>query len=231
VTYGHSEEDGRYESFGVFLAPGEYIDSAHPDIVEQADRLARSVSLSERAQTIFAYVRDLPYEADDFDVLDTYRASHVLAEGHGYCVSKAALAVALARAAGIPARIGFGDVRNHLSSPRLRAAMGTDIFAWHGYAEFYLHRRWVRTSPTFDPATCEKAGVAPLYFDGANDALLQAFDGTTTMQYVADHGTFHDVPARFLSAEMQRLYPFVRNGGISRYKASLATTETGNSPQ
>jgi transglutaminase-like putative cysteine protease len=230
MSYGLCAEDECGESLGVFLAPGEYIDSAQPLIVEQAARLVGSGSASERARAIFGFVRDLPYEADDFDVLDTYRASHVLTAGHGYCVSKAALGVALARAAGIPARIGFADVRNHLSSPRLREAMGTDVFSWHGYIEFYLERRWVKASPAFDPASCEKAGVAALEFDGVNDALLQAFDGTATMEYIAYHGTFHDVPARFLSAEMQRLYPFTRNRGISRYKATAVTTKTGDFP-
>jgi transglutaminase-like putative cysteine protease len=204
----------------VFLAPGEYIDSDHREIIDLAGRLAEPGGLAGRARAIFRFVRDLPYEADDFDVLDTYRASHVLAVGHGYCVSKASLCVALGRAAGIPTRIGFADVRNHLSSPRLREAMGTDLFAWHGYVEFHLAGRWVKASPTFDTATCARAGVEVLDFDGVNDALLQAFDGRRAMEYVADHGLFHDVPARFLAVEMLRLYPFTRDRGISRYKAA-----------
>jgi hypothetical protein len=58
--------------------------------------------------------------------------------------------------------------------------MGTDVFAWHGYAELHLDGRWLKVSPTFDPATCRRAGVAALEWDGARDALLQAFDGTAT---------------------------------------------------
>ena len=34
--------------------------------------------------------------------------------------------------------LGFADVRNHLTSPRLRATMGTDIFAFHGYTDVRL---------------------------------------------------------------------------------------------
>lgn len=203
----------------MYLAPAEYIDSEHPMIVERAGSWRGLGDPADRARGVFTFVRDIPYEADDFDVLDTFRASHVLSTGHGYCVSKAALGVALARAVGVPARIAFADVRNHLGSPRLREAMGTDIFAWHGYIEFHLSGRWVKASPTFDPATCERARVPPLDFDGVNDALLQAFDYSQAMSYVAYHGAFHDVPARFLSAEMLRLYPFTRDRGISRYKA------------
>lgn len=206
-----------------FLAPGEYVDAHHPGVRACARRLGAGRSEPRRfAVATFEFVRDLPYEADDFDDLETYRASHVLAAGHGYCVSKASLWVALLRAGGIPARLRFADVRNHLASPRLRRAMGTDLFAWHGYGEALLDGRWVQASPTFDTALCRRVGVPPLTFDGVHDALLQAFDGSTTMAYVAVHGWFHDVPARFLATEMPRLYPFTRNRGISRFKAERA---------
>lgn len=204
----------------VFLAPGEYIDSHHPSVRARGRRL-RVTAADERdaARAIYYFVRDLPYEGDDFDDLEIFRASSVLAAGHGYCVSKASLGVALARAARIPARIAFADVRNHLASPRLLRAMGTDIFAWHGYVELFLSVRWVKVSPTFDIGTCRRAGVAPLEFDGEHDALLQSFDGAHSLDYVKLHGAFHDVPARFLAAEMPRLYPFTRNRGVSRFKA------------
>jgi transglutaminase-like putative cysteine protease len=199
-----------------FTAPAEYIDSDHPAITATAASLVgRDAATTLIA--MFDFVRDLPYDADDFEDLETYRASHTLAAGHGYCVSKAALFAALARAAAIPARIAFADVRNHLSSPRLTAAMGTDVFAWHGYTELHVTGRWLKASPTFDPRTCARAGVAPLTFNARDDALLQSFDGTSTMRYERHHGSFHDVPARFLAAEMPRLYPFTRNAGITAF--------------
>jgi transglutaminase-like putative cysteine protease len=154
-----------------------------------------------------------------FEDLEIFRASSVLAAGHGYCVGKASLCAALARAAGIPARIGFADVRNHLASPRLLRAMGTDVFAWHGYTELLLRGRWIKVSPTFDIGTCQRAGADALEFDGEHEALLQSFDGGSSMRYVREHGVFHDVPARFLAAEMQRLYPFTREHGVSRFIA------------
>lgn len=201
----------------VYLAPAEYVDSHDPAVVDAA-RSLRVDDTRTTLVTMFDFVRDLTYEADDFEDLATYRASNTLAVGHGYCVSKAALFSALARAAGIPSRVGFADVRNHLATPRLLAAMGTDVFAWHGYSEAYIDDRWVKVSPTFDTAMCERVGVEPLEFDGVNDALLPAFDRGGRMEYVRDHGVFHDVPARFLAAEMPRLYPFTRDGGIDRFK-------------
>jgi len=204
-------------SLAVFTAPAEYVDSDHPAVAATARTLLAADPVATLV-TLFTFVRDLPYEADDFEDLATYRASHTLEAGHGYCVSKAALFAALARAAGFPARVAFADVRNHLASPRLAAAMGTDLFAWHGYGEVYRDGRWIKASPTFDPDTCARAGVEPLAFNGRDDALLQAFDGGGTMRYERHHGAFHDVPARFLAAEMPRLYPFTRDGGIERFK-------------
>jgi Transglutaminase-like superfamily len=219
---------GRFKTatMAVYLAPAEYIDSGHPLITACAGKLCAGIGASrDAARAVFYFVRDLRYEGGDFEDLEIYRASSVLAAGHGYCVGKAALCTALARAAGIPARLGFADVRNHLASPRLLAAMGTDIFAWHGYSQLFLGGHWVSVSPTFDPGTCHRAGVAPLDFDGEHDALLQSFDGTgATLAYLKRHGLFHDVPAQFLAAEMPRLYPFAADHGITRFQAASGAT-------
>jgi transglutaminase-like putative cysteine protease len=212
------------KTMAVYLAPADYIDSDHPAVIAKARQLCGDATGGPlAARAVYYFVRDLRYEGGDFEDLDIYRASSVLAAGHGYCVGKAALCAALARAAGIPARLGFADVRNHLASPRLLAAMGTDVFAWHAYAQLFLGGRWVSVSPTFDAATCRRAKVPALAFDGEHDALLQSFDGSgTTMSYTKRHGTFHDVPARFLAVEMPRLYPFARDHGITRFQAATA---------
>lgn len=209
----------------VYLALAGYIDSDHPAVAARARQLCGEANGGqEAAQAVYYFVRDLRYEGGDFEDLEIYRASSVLAAEHGYCVGKAALCAALARAAGIPARLGFADVRNHLASPRLLTAMGTDVFAWHAYAQLFLGGRWVSVSPTFDAATCRRANVPALAFDGEHDALLQSFDGSgATMSYVKQHGTFHDVPARFLATEMPRLYPFARDHGITRFQATAGT--------
>jgi len=153
----------------------------------------------------------------------------VLAAGGGYCVGKAALFAALCRAGGIPARVAFGDVTNHLSSEKLREKMGTNYFAWHGFTEVKLSDRWVRASPTFNSTLCDRFGVPALDFDGSCDALLQAYDseGRTFMRYEVMHGAFHDVPTKFLIAEMARRYPTLRRsdrtaGGMEN-EAPLAT--------
>ena len=202
------------------LAPGEYVDSGHPAICAFAEAHAGDARTPEKqARALYRAVRDEirydPYV--DYTDLETYRASSVLQRGSGYCVGKAALYAAACRAVGIPARVGFADVRNHLATPRLLESVGTDLFAWHGYVELKLAGEWVKATPTFNASLCEKLGVEPLAFDGSRDALLQAFDteGRTFMQYVTRRGSCADVPAAFLVEEMARLYPALcRPGGL-----------------
>ncbi|MGN6147993.1 MAG: transglutaminase-like domain-containing protein [Rhizomicrobium sp.] len=196
----------------VYLAPAEYVDSDHPDIRAQAEKLcARAKGEAAKASAIFYFVREIVYHAADFAELNSYRASHVLKSGYGYCGAKASLFAALCRAAGLPARILFADVTNHISTPKHQASFGTNLYAWHGYNEVMVDGRWVKASPTFNSSMCAKVGVTPLEFDGRGDAILQAFDkeGRTFMRYEKFHGAFHDVPAKFLAAEMYRLYPDV----------------------
>lgn len=195
----------------IYLAPAEYIDSDHPAIQAFVARIvSRAMPAVEKARRFYLAAREIRYDPDlDYSDPDIYRASSVLQAGHGYCVGKAALFAALCRAGGIPARVAFADVTNHLSSEKLREKMGTTYFAWHGFTEVFLDGQWVKASPTFNSTLCSRFGVAPLDFDGGTDALLQSYDGAgrTFMQYEVLHGSFHDVPAKFLIGEMARLYP------------------------
>jgi transglutaminase-like putative cysteine protease len=204
----------RSEENAVYLAPAEYIDSDHPAIKAFVARtVTPEMPAAEKVRRFYLAAREIRYDPDlDYSDPEIYRASSVLKAGAAYCVGKAALFAALCRAAGIPARVAFGDVTNHLSSEKLREKMGTNYFAWHGFTEVFLDGRWVKASPTFNSSLCARFGVAPLEFDGGADALLQAYDGEgrTFMKYEVLHGAFHDVPARFLMAEMARLYPTLK---------------------
>jgi transglutaminase-like putative cysteine protease len=196
----------------LYLSPAEFIDSDHPAIQAKAKAVAGTlVDPVAKARALYNAVRDeIRYDPYiDFTDPEIYRASSVLAAGHAYCVGKASLYVALCRASGIPARLGLADVKNHLATPRLLEAVGTDVFAYHGYVEIMPNNEWVKATPTFNLTLCQKLGVTPLEFDGKHDALMQPFDNTGRefMSYVAQHGTFFDVPAKFLMAEMARVYP------------------------
>jgi len=204
----------------LYTAPGEYIDSDHPAVQEFARRTANAdASDRERASVLYKAVRDgiryNPYVR--MNTPETFRASNVLAAGEGYCVGKAALYAAACRIHGIPARVGFADVRNHLTTKKLRESMGTDMFTWHGFTEVYVEGAWRKATPTFNATLCAKVGVQPLDFDGLGDALLHPFDGAgrTYMEYVNDHGSYHDVPTKFLMQEMAREYAHMHREDLS----------------
>ena len=195
-----------------YVRPDTYVDSDAPNVIEFARRESGSAEGDvERAVRLYYAVRDgivyTPY--CDFRSPDTYRASACLARGSGFCVAKAALLAAAARASGIPARMGFADVRNHLTTARLRERMGTDVFYFHGYAELYVGGTWVKATPAFDRGLCDRFGVRALDWDGRADALLHPYDaaGRRHMEYVLDRGPSADVPADAIMETFERCYP------------------------
>ncbi|MCC0003080.1 MAG: transglutaminase family protein [Methylobacteriaceae bacterium] len=204
----------------LYTDPADYIDSDHPAVQAFArEHAPAGASDRDKASALYKAVRDgvryNPYV--DMRNPESFRASSVLAAGNGYCVGKAALYAAACRVHGIPARVGFADVKNHLTTEKLRESMGTDVFTWHGFTEVYVDGEWRKATPTFNDTLCAKVGVAPLDFDGRNDALLHPFDGAGRqyMQYIHDHGTFHDVPAKFLMRQMARDYAQMTSEDLS----------------
>ncbi len=193
------------------LAPTDLIDSDHPDVVAFAARHATGADDRERAVALYLAVRDLVrYDPYRIDLTPAgMRASTVLANGYGWCVPKAALLAAAARAAGIPARVGYADVRNHLSTERLRRTMGTDVFIWHGYVDLWLDGAWRKATPAFNVELCERFGLLPLEFDGVHDSLYHPYDraGNRHMEYVAQRGSFDDMPLARIVADFAATYP------------------------
>jgi len=200
------------ETTETFLEPAEYVDSAAPGIVDFARRVCEGAPDDvTKAVRLYYAIRDgivyTPY--CDFKAPETFRASACLERGSGFCVAKAALLAAAARASGIRARVGFADVRNHLTTPRLRDLLGTDVFYYHGYTELFLGGRWVKATPAFDRALCERFGVRPLDFDGREDSLFHPLDvaGRRHMEYVGNRGAFADVPVTEILETFNRCYP------------------------
>ena len=194
-----------------FLAPTRYIDSDHPAIQAFAREKAKGATALERAVSLYYAVRDgIRYNPFiDYTRESAYRASGCLAEGEGYCVGKAALLAACARAVGIPARLGLADVKNHLTTPALRERMGTDLFVYHGYTDLLLESRWVKATPAFNIELCRKFRVKPLEFDGREDSIFHPFDEDDRrhMEYVQDRGTHEDVPVAEIMDVFRRVYP------------------------
>lgn len=197
------------------LAPTAVVDSDHPAVREfAASRAGAASSAKETAVRLYYAVRDeIRYDPYGAAVeIDSLRASATLALGRGWCVSKSVLLAAACRAMGVPARLGFADVRNHLSTARMREHMQTEIFYWHGYTSILLGDapRWIKATPAFNIELCEKFEFLPLDFDGESDSLYHPFDraGRQHMEYVNDRGEFNDVPLDAISATFTVEYPF-----------------------
>ena len=221
------------EDPGTWRRPTAFVDSDAPAIVAFARAAAgRRTGLRERAVALYYAVRDgvtyTPY--CDFRSPDTYRASAVLAKGAGFCVGKAAVLAAAARAESIPARLRFADVRNHLCTPRLRRLVGGDVFYYHGYVELELEQRWVKATPAFDFSLCERFGVLPLEFDGREDSVFQPYDraGRRHMEYVRERGVHADVPMADILATFEREYPRLveagESAGTTRFRDEASQT-------
>ena len=193
------------------LAPTDCIDSQHPAVAAFAAQHAVGSTNRARAATLYLAVRDSvrydPYKADLSP--QGMRASTVLAQGHGWCVPKAVLLAAVCRAAGIPARLGFADVRNHLSTARMRRNMATDVFYWHGCTDIWLDGGWRKATPAFNLSLCQKFGLKPLDFDGTADSIYHPFDlaGNRHMEYLHQRGSFDDLPLAAMLVDFQHHYP------------------------
>jgi transglutaminase-like putative cysteine protease len=195
-----------------YLGATAYIDVDHPSVRAFANRAVGGAATdSERISRLFIAVRDeirydpylLSHEPRD------YVASNVITRGVAYCIPKAVVLTATARALGIPARLGFSDVKNHLQSPKLAERMGTDVFMFHGYTELYVNGVWRKATPAFNAELCERFGVPPLTFDGSTDALLHPFsaDGSTYMEYIRDRGVYADLPLGSILETFAEAYP------------------------
>jgi transglutaminase-like putative cysteine protease len=193
------------------LAATPFLDFDRPPVAPFArSATGEAASDRDRAVRLFYAVRDsVRYDPYTIDLsVRGMRASTTLETGHGWCVPKAVLLAACCRAVGIPAKLGFADVRNHLSTERLRKRMKTDIFYWHGYTSIFLDGYWRKVTPAFNIELCQKFNLKPLEFDGHEDALFHPFDqsGNKHMEYIRYRGEFSDLPIEEITDTMTRRY-------------------------
>jgi transglutaminase-like putative cysteine protease len=194
-----------------YLQATEIINSNHREVRAFAEEsLAGTKDPVEKAVRLYYAVRDLiwydPYYP--FYKPEHYRASNVLKARRGFCIPKVSLLCAAARACGIPARAGFATVRNHLATRQLLDFIGSDIFTYHGFTEFFLEGKWVKATPAFNKELCRKHGVAPLEFTGCEDSMFQSYnaDKRKFMEYLEFHGTFADIPVEEIVCAFEKTY-------------------------
>ena len=200
------------DNLEIYLSPTSFIDSDAPGVIKFAKQCADNTnSQIDKSIKIFYAVRDqIRYDPYHIELSpDKLKASRVLAQQTGWCVEKALLLAATARALSIPSRLGFADIRNHLVPESLKKTMKTDLFVFHGYTEMFLNDRWIKATPAFDLSLCRRLDIVPVEFSGEKDAGFHKFDrkGNKHIEYIADHGSFADLPLERLIAEFRKYYP------------------------
>jgi len=194
------------------LRPTPTLDSDHAGLRDWVRQVVGSTATArEQSVRLYYAVRD-GFRYDPYRIDLSARgmsASRVIECGYGWCIPKAVLLAAACRVVGIPARVGLADVRNHLSTERLREKMGTDVFYRHGYTTLYLNGQWVKATPAFNIELCHKLRLQPLEFDGSTDSIYHPFDldGQRHMEYLALHGEHDDVPLEDLREVFTTHYP------------------------
>ncbi len=199
-----------------YLEPTFYIDSDHPAVIEYTRKALKNVPENDPIQqaiTLYYQVRDdFRYDAYNVELSrEALKASHLVSRDHGYCIEKAILLAACARVVGIPSRLGFANVRNHIATEKLERLLKTNVMVFHGYTELYLQDKWVKATPAFNEELCERLKVAPLEFDGKEDSIFQEYDrgGQQHMEYLHDYGRFADMPFELYISSLQKEYSHI----------------------
>jgi transglutaminase-like putative cysteine protease len=220
---------GLPEPAPIYLTPTAFLDFDHGLVRAFAERVAGAETIAVRkAVRLFYAVRD-EIRYDPFAIRLAPEASTVLRDGRAFCIPKAVLLAAAARAVGIPSAIGLSDVINHFTSDKLKRAMGgKEVFLHHGYAALYLDGKWIKAAPAFNVELCKRFDVLPTEFDGASDAVLQEYDAQRNlrMEYLRDHGFWSDLPFNRIKEDFEGYYPSSFNAGASHGDEQFAGAPT-----
>ncbi len=197
-----------------YLQPTEFLNYDNESVREFAERNSDGATTNkEKAVKLYYAVRDgFQYNPN---VLDLSRkgltASDLLKRNRGYCVEKAVLLAAVARAVDIPSRLSFYIVRNHIATDKLEKLLRKNYLVFHGAAEMFLDGKWLKTTPAFNKRLCDFLKVEPLEFDGETDSIFQEYDksGNVFMEYLQDYGAFDDLPYELYLSELQKHYPHI----------------------
>lgn len=194
----------------VFLQSTSFLQVEDESTHALISTINRSVPLKRQAIELFYKVRDLflydPYHLDLRP--EALKSSAILAKNRAWCVEKSIVLATGFRALGIPSKLGYGIVVNHIGVEKLTHYLKREEIVFHGYVSAFIEGKWVKTTPAFDAKVCKLCKVAPLEWDGENDALLQAYAGNQQfMEYRHFYGEFDDVPVLLMNLEMKKYYP------------------------
>lgn len=198
------------QGFEKFLEPTVYLDFNNPIFDHFFDNLPDNLDTKNSAIWLYNQVKDgFLYDPYHLNLRpEALQASTIISKNRAWCVEKSILLAALARKIGIPSKLGFAVVTNHIGVEKLAVYLKRPEIVFHGYVSLYLHGKWVKCTPAFDKRICRISQVEPLFFDGENDSLFQAYAADQRfMEYNHFYGEFQDLPIQLMHQEMQSYYP------------------------
>ena len=198
------------DSLDLYLKETQYLNFTDHAVQEFLAPIDCTRTLREQAIQLYYLVRDgFLYDPYHLDLRpQALSCSHILGKNRAWCVEKAIVMATGARALGIPSKVGYAVVTNHLGDDKLETYLKRKEIVFHGYVSLYLEGKWVICTPAFDSRVCRINRVAPLEWDGQTDSLFQAFRGEEQfMEYIHYYGDFADVPVELMNAEMKAYYP------------------------
>ncbi|MDL2269449.1 transglutaminase family protein [Desulfosarcina sp. OttesenSCG-928-A07] len=215
------------------LAVTPFMDYTH-HVIQEFVRIHSKDAKTDRERAVALYyairdgIRYNPYQMD-FTV-EGMRASTALITQTGWCVTKAVLLAACCRAMKIPAILGFADVKNHLTTERLKKAMGTDVFEWHGYTAILIDGKWVKATPAFNIELCQRSKINPLEFDGTCDSLFHPFDlnGNVHMEYLRYRGEFTELPLEQIKKDLEPRHSQVMDRKKADFQEDVERERSGS---
>jgi len=197
--------------------PTSLADSDHPLVRETAETLIGGLTTPrEKLRALFYYVRDeirfgFPKNGD------IVKASETIELGYGQCNTKAALLIALARAAGLEARVHFSTIDKSIQRGIFPAWAFRRLPAEfsHPWVEVKIEGRWRRIDSFINDEAFYRAGRAALRERGWKTGFsISCESGESDPEFnldeekfvqmdavTGDHGTFAD-PADYYRGPM-----------------------------
>jgi hypothetical protein len=202
-----------------WLACSELLDLEDPKLRLRAHALTQLCKTErEKALAVYGFVKRIPFAKPL--KLRLRKAREVIDAGRGDADDKATVLVALMRAAGIPARLRYIELRGEI----LRGLTSNIASAGRPVAEVWLNDTWMRTDTyIFDAVYMAAArqrlkdhgwdwgyGIhrnGHMIWSGAGDAFLGGVPTEEDMMVMSDLGVFNDPLELISSAVWSASYP------------------------
>ena len=193
-----------------FLKETPFLDYSSSEIQNYISEFIALPSKKEKAIALYYKVRDgFLYDPYHLNLTqEGLTSSTILTKKRAWCVEKSIVMASCARALGIPTKLGYAIVKNHIGVEKLTHYLKKPEIVFHGYLELFINDKWVKCKPTFDQRVCRISKVTPLDWNAEEDSMFQEFEKDKRfMEYTHFYGSFEDVPLQLMNEEMKIHYP------------------------